>query len=404
MGREPGTGSESPPARVVLLVGDSGSGKSRILHELEGRPPASLNALYVPVPTLRFHDLATWCLVSLGRTADGDPAEIFADEISRIAGGVLLLIDDADDLPLDTASRLAEIAAANDGNLVIVAAACPGARELELGKRLGAEHRIQLTQPKGALLHLREVHDLLLGAGTRAPMARIGIDRSPSDLESQSQDADRRDESSAPAVAILDEFDDLNESLPPELDAWAHEPEEALDVPPPREVLPPPSRPPEIAFSWAKPVALTLAAILLLAGAYELGRRSVTTAPAPDPLHRSASTARDPLPSATAQPPRAPAAPLAAVSAPPPAARESVERRELPAPPARDGWIEVEVDREGPALVWIDGASAGTTPVAGVAAAPGTHRVTLRLQNGEWLRRSVDVRPGRGTLVRFRPD
>ena len=515
----------SAPTVTILVVGEAGSGKSQILRELEARPAGGRLPLYVPIPTLDFGDLATWCLGTLGRPWHGDPALAFELAISRLAAGVLLLIDDADHLPPETASRLAALCAASDGRLAIVAGTCPGLRESELARHLRPDHRILLDAPGGALLHLGELHQLVTKGHRRAPMARVREPkpRARADLASELELAVR---DAASAVA-------------PETEV-----QRAGSIPIPAR----PSAP--RTHSIAKLGAIGFSALLLLIGVFELGRRSALTpapraevplaslpivneagrspvsdatepleekrlepepaevgaalrteeiaagvgaapateasaavvepsfaeieaatdvpapnraplvrprreiaetegaplAEAPEPQVPSPRPREESLPVAEAEPsepallamsdvpsaepdalepdalddlapightllPRpgrptfetASAAPLEAL---PDVALAPItlqlERRELPPrAPTGDGWIEVVVEGGGRARVWIDGETVGRTPVAPVAIPPGAHRVTLRLDGGGRITRSVDVRPGRGSRVRI---
>ena len=105
---------------MILIHGDCGSGKSRALHALELAPPADLSVVYVPVPTLEFAGLARWCLDRLNTPPGEDPIAAFRAVVGQRR--VLVLIDDAPRLPLESALALRQFERNAKGNLAIVAA------------------------------------------------------------------------------------------------------------------------------------------------------------------------------------------------------------------------------------------------------------------------------------------
>ena len=105
---------------MILIHGDCGSGKSRALHALELAPPADLRAVYVPVPTLEFEGLARWCLDQLKAAAGDDPIAALRAVVGQRR--VLMLVDDAHRLPLETSLALRQFERAAKGQLAIVAA------------------------------------------------------------------------------------------------------------------------------------------------------------------------------------------------------------------------------------------------------------------------------------------
>lgn len=105
---------------MILIHGDCGSGKSRALHALELAPPGDLRAVYVPVPTLDFAGLARWCLDRLNAPPAQDPIAALRAVVGRRR--VLLLVDDAHRLPLETALALRQFERAAKGQLAVVAA------------------------------------------------------------------------------------------------------------------------------------------------------------------------------------------------------------------------------------------------------------------------------------------
>ncbi len=510
-----------------MLVGDAGSGKSRLLRELEHSPPRGMRGVYVPVPTLVFDDLATWCVETVGGASSKNVPADFGQWISQAPEGVLLLIDDADHLPPDTASQLAAAVGASDGALVVVAGACPGDAADEVARRLRVEQTIELTQPGAGLVHLGEIQSQLLRGEPRAPMARVAPSPAPPRPQPLAAAAPplivpEPDEPAVGMRAALDAAPDIEPEPEPLSGAEPPPPEVAASQPIAAAL--------ELALSWAGVAKLAGAAVavaFLIGVAYQLGRQSVqlleSPATAPPEVSAAPPEFREENPPAVAtgsaleaaviaapqafegppaptaskpvesKPPVAaevvtetpiervmpapeqavlsaavaavvdaesaadtgpgdavPAAPLgpreveealnpdgtapayetASVVAttdavglspePPTTEAETLDpdvvlivprlsRRALPAPPppapaTDDGWIEVESLGGKRAQVWIDGTSAGVTPIERVSLAPGKHRITLRTQDGKRIRQTVEVRPGRGSRVRLQFD
>ena len=377
----------------MLVVGDPGSGKTRILRELEERPPAGRRSLYVPVSTLTFEDLARWCLVSLGHAAGADPGGQFEAQLADSEQPLLLLIDDADHLPTETALALGRIAASAPGQLAVVAATCPGKEEKALAKSLETEERVVLTEALGALLHLGELHDLL-GSGRRTSrMLRVPP----------------RTEMVVPVAEVPAEASKRSDTTAAE-----------LPMTPLAPVDPEPA--PTTPQAWVRTTLFLLTGCLLILIAYELGRRSADAPSAPAPPTLPVPSATRPAPVADETtildeptpveelPPVAAAPPAEAPNidpvAPPPEA--TVSRDPAIDPPvvtrvarADDGWIDIEVIGPEQPLAWIDGAHVGTTPVVRAAASPGSHRVTLRRQDGTRLLKTVEVESNKSSRVRI---
>lgn len=150
---------------MILIHGDCGAGKSAALHALDAVPPAGFRAVYVPVPTLDFSGLARWCLDRLGVAAEPEPIAALREALKRLR--VVLLIDDADRMPLDAALAVRQLE--RDGALALVAACgsdqqhCPAIVALgapahaiaiapNQGEAGAAEVRDRLTPPTAARL------------------------------------------------------------------------------------------------------------------------------------------------------------------------------------------------------------------------------------------------------------
>jgi hypothetical protein len=124
---------------MILVLGEVGSGKTNALRAFESAPPAGVRAVYVPVPTLDFTGLATWCLDRLGE-APGEDAPAGLRAVCK-RGRIALLIDDADRLPLEAALALRQLERDAAGGLGLVAATSTDQRESSPLVALGAPAR-----------------------------------------------------------------------------------------------------------------------------------------------------------------------------------------------------------------------------------------------------------------------
>ena len=133
---------------MILIHGECGSGKSAALRALESAPPAGVRAVYVPVPTLDFGDLARWCVERLRLGSEGPPAVALREHARRAQ--IALLIDDADLLPLETALAIRQLERDAAGNLAVVAACESEARETAAIVALGEVSRaLAMTSEHG---------------------------------------------------------------------------------------------------------------------------------------------------------------------------------------------------------------------------------------------------------------
>jgi type II secretory pathway predicted ATPase ExeA len=97
-------------ARVVVLGGAAGSGKTLLLRVLEERLAGDFALLRVPYAKLDPDEFCRWALDALGGRADVEPDHALAARIARGAASgdppILWVIDDADLLPIATLQTL----------------------------------------------------------------------------------------------------------------------------------------------------------------------------------------------------------------------------------------------------------------------------------------------------------
>jgi type II secretory pathway predicted ATPase ExeA len=118
--------------RACALAGPPGIGKTQLLRVLEARLAGRVHSVWVPYGALEPGDFCRLVLGLMGRgaSAEPDPERALADEARRSAAvgqPLLLLLDDAQSIPLATVRRLAALAARADGALRLVAAVADAA-------------------------------------------------------------------------------------------------------------------------------------------------------------------------------------------------------------------------------------------------------------------------------------
>lgn len=115
-------------SRAVTLSGPIGIGKTLLLRVLERRLRASLPCFFFAYPALSAEDLCRTMLVELDVEPTDAPEVVLLEWLRRHApsGRVVLIIDDADAMPRETALALGTLASATGGSLRLVLAASEG--------------------------------------------------------------------------------------------------------------------------------------------------------------------------------------------------------------------------------------------------------------------------------------
>jgi type II secretory pathway predicted ATPase ExeA len=118
-------------ARPAALISAPGLGKTLLLHLLAGRLGYRLRFLYMPYGAMELGELCAWVLGRLEQPVEGDPAQALHRYATawRSQGGraLVLLIDDASSLSLETARALGLYVRAAGGALRLVLAAADDA-------------------------------------------------------------------------------------------------------------------------------------------------------------------------------------------------------------------------------------------------------------------------------------
>ena len=106
--------------RVQVLSGPPGLGKTLLLHVLAARLEREFRSLYLPYASLSWADLCSWILGLLGEPPGPYPdRELLASARRSALRGrpLLLLVDEASGIPLESAERLGQELAEADGAL-----------------------------------------------------------------------------------------------------------------------------------------------------------------------------------------------------------------------------------------------------------------------------------------------
>ncbi len=141
--------------RTAALTAPPGLGKSLLLRLLAKRLVPGFRCLFLPYAAVTLEELCAWGLGLLGESAGDDSRGDFLRFVRREAerGDVLvLLIDDASSMPLETARELGELVRESGNRLRVVLAATDDAISSRLIAALHWEiDEVRFTQPMTAL-------------------------------------------------------------------------------------------------------------------------------------------------------------------------------------------------------------------------------------------------------------
>jgi MSHA biogenesis protein MshM len=358
----------------IALLGPAGAGKTLLLHLLAERVAPALRSVYLPNPRLGPEEICTWIAASLGAPAGEEAIPVFRAWLEHLRAkeqACLLLIDDVDAMPEETARWLGRLVAETRGALRLAMAALEGPATPRFLRAFGEVRCIALdaamspddtAEYVGWRLRQADVPD--------AVRARFD----PSSIEALhhiAQGNPRRLHLAVEAFARSGNIAVLED----EIAAFAEPPTPAVppipsvvavhDAGEPTDAAPPPAD--DEPEEGAPPRRSLLGAVFVVATALLAVALLLDRDPPEDAL---AAPAR-------ARPQLAPAADPtggAAPSAAPPADALAVNVNASP-------WARVE----------IDGVDVGETPLAGIPLRPGPHAFRAELPDGRIVERTVEI-------------
>ena len=169
--------------RAAALTGPAGLGKTLLLHVLATRCSERWRPVYVPYAALSAVDLCAWVLATLEEDYAGSPQAALdrvANDLQQEGLGLLLLVDDAGALPIETARWLGQRVADSGGSVALVVAAGDRATSAASLAALGPCEVARLSEP---------MNDLECAEYIRA---RLGRARAPDSLLARFNDSSVR--------------------------------------------------------------------------------------------------------------------------------------------------------------------------------------------------------------------
>jgi MSHA biogenesis protein MshM len=139
------------PAKCTALLGPPGLGKSLLLQMLVSQQCGEWETVYLPYATLPPHELGAWALRLLGAPTAEDPAaslRAFGIHLLEQNAALLIVIDDADALPDDTARWVGRLLSGSRGAVRLLIAASNDTKSSRTIAAIGATFNVVfLTQP-----------------------------------------------------------------------------------------------------------------------------------------------------------------------------------------------------------------------------------------------------------------
>jgi type II secretory pathway predicted ATPase ExeA len=389
--------------RPVALVGPPGLGKTLLLHLAGERLDDRLRSVYLPYAALPLDELCAWALSLLGFSQSEDTIgdlTLTARHMLERGSGLLLLIDDANAMPLPTARKLGDLVAASQGALRLLLAASEGPSASRMLAATGANiHVIRLLEPMSEDETRRYVEARLARARVPASVAARFDDATLRHLHRLSAGIPRRVHSVASAVlrgSVPETGADEDEiAAPPPLPARELPATRAEEIQPALDALRAQLSTRAGARLEAPPGLGAVIAVALLAGGVAVALPGLRAA-----LSQPASVAAAPAPVAPSTPPlpvepepapaSAPAPPVPVEPAATPEPPREAAAAAAEAPPV-ESTISVQVNARPWANIEVNGVDLGPTPIAGIPLLAGPHHFRARMPDGRVIERTVVI-------------
>jgi MSHA biogenesis protein MshM len=358
----------------IALLGPAGAGKTLLLHLLAERVAPGLRSVYLPNPRFGPEEICTWIAASLGAPPGEEAIAMLRAWLEHLRAkeqACLLLVDDIDAMPAETARWLGRLVAEARGALRLAMAALEGPATSRLLRALGEVRCVGLDAAMSPdetaeyvdwRLRRTDVPD--------ATRARFDADAIAA-LHHIAQGNPRRLHLAVEAfarsgnIAVLeDEIAAFAEPLAPPTPPIPSAPA----APVAGERAGATSRPAGVDLEQGTPprrsllgavfiaVAVVLALALLLDRDPPAGAEAAPEPTRPEPAQAAERTGGTPTPAV---------------------------------PPA--GALAVNVNASPWARVEIDGIDVGETPLAGIPLRPGPHAFRAELPDGRIIERTVEI-------------
>jgi type II secretory pathway predicted ATPase ExeA len=368
-------------APITILSGPPGFGKSLLLRVLADRIDSSLDVAQPPYPALEPRELAAWTLRELGEDPGNDPARELRERCQRAEAAVVLVVDDAHSLPLETARFLADLATGSAGALRVLVAFTDGTDSPAQGA-FGDVEPIRLAEPMSEA-ELGEYLETRLERGGATPDQRARFD--PTTRARLQQES-----GGVPVVVHELATAVLRDRLAPE---GTPQPEAELATSQettPEDELVDEDDESAVEGEAESPARSSGARSVALLALFALGAAMFWLVPelasriqsAPPPPSLPPTTHPPPTVTTTLPPPTTTTTLPAPVLAPDP---------EPEPPPPEPEPFTLDVNAVPWAEIEVDGEPAGTTPLGGLEVEPGPHSIRARMPDGRVLERSIEV-------------
>jgi type II secretory pathway predicted ATPase ExeA len=385
------------PGPPAAILGAAGVGKTLLLHLLAERIGPGLPSVYLPNPRFTPEELCTWVARRIDAPAAEEP-ELFVrawvGHLRELGQGCLLLVDDADAMPVPTARWLAAFAEESRGGLrlVLAALAVPSAerslrafgelRRVELDAAMSLAETVVYVRWRLARADVPEAARARFDAGAIDELHRVA-EGNPRRLHLAVESLVR-----GGSAAVLEDEIAGHAARPREPEVAAPAPA-AIPAERGEPLRGEPAR--RVGRAAWRPLFRLAAGALALAAALALASLLRPSAPAPPAAALEGVAQR--VGPGTGQPaePERSAQPDAPAALEPEPATVPAPDAAPTAPAASNGTLAVHLNAVPWARIEVDGIDLGETPLANVPLRPGPHAFRAELPDGRIVERTIEI-------------